>query len=121
MKRLIGIFMVLLMTLTFSAFTWEGELDPNNFNNWEVVDAMPSPQAFIWLIIKNPDQASPINTVAIGVGRYKSLLFYRYFKYGEPYYYVFNVENSRYMRSNLTDEEKLSCMRCHRKELGNPI
>lgn len=100
-----------------SAFTWEGELDPNDFGNWLPVGIQPSSKDLVWIFMRNPDQTSPIKIVAMSVYKDKTLLVYRYFKHGEPYSYVFNVSKNKYERQHFTQEERKSCIRCHRDKV----
>lgn len=93
-------------------FTWEGELNPNNFDKWEVLSVQPSPQGIIWMFLRNPDKESPIDIVATGVFVDGTLMGYRYFKYGEPYSFTYDVEKDSY-----TEEEKLTCMECHQDQV----
>ena len=116
MKTLI--ILVILLTAGMAwAFTWEGEIDPNEFDKWKVLSVLPFPQGFLWMFVRNPDQASPIDIVAMAVNANSTLLAYRYFKYGEPHSYVFNVEEEKYVRRHFTDEQRQSCMQCHSDNL----
>ena len=95
------------------AFTYEGELDPNTFDSWELVSVIPNPNGLSWVIVKNPDPAGPIKTVALLVDLNSNLLGYRYFKHGEPFGYFFNMDQENYARFEYTPMQKKRCMECH--------
>ena len=116
MKTLI-ILVTLLTAGTAWGFTWEGVLDPNEFDKWKVISVQPTAQGLIWMFIKNPDQASPIDIVALAVDANSTLIAYRYFKYSEPHSYIFDINEDKYVRHHFTDEQKKSCMKCHSGKL----
>ncbi len=116
MKTLM-ILLTLLTAGTAWAFTWEGELDPNEFDKWKVISVAPTPQGLIWMFIKNPDRASPIDVVAMQVDLNSTLLSYRYLEYGEPHIYVLDINQNKYVRHHFTLEQKKSCMQCHSDKL----
>lgn len=94
-------------------FTWEGELDPNEFDKWIPIDVRPNPQGSAWVFAENPDRSSPIKVVALIIIPSGALLGYRYFKYGEPHSFIFDVENNKYVREELTSEQRSGCIKCH--------
>ena len=95
------------------AFDWEGELDPNEFDKWKVISVQPSTQGLFWIYIKNPDENSPIDVVAMVVDEETVLFGYRYFKYGIPHSFIFNSAQRKYVRKPLTQKEKNRCKNCH--------
>lgn len=107
------IFCLLFLALFLTGFTWEGELNPDEFDKWKVVSAQPTPQGFLWMFVKNADEESPIDIAAMAVDINSTLIGYRYFKYGEPYSYIFDRTRDKYVRYRFTVEEKESCKRCH--------
>ena len=111
------ILITLLTAGTAWALTWEGELDPNEFDKWKVISVQPTAQGLIWMFIKHPDQASPIDIVALAVSLNSTLIAYRYFKYGEPYSYIFDSNEDKYVRHHFTLEQEKSCMKCHSGKL----
>lgn len=126
MKKILILALILGCALIATAFTWEGELDPNDFDNWEIVSTLPNPQAgYAWVIIKNPwvdeynvfydAETAAIDRVAMLVDSYQNLLGYRYFKDGEPYGYFFDIEQKKYVRHEYSQEEKNGCMECHKQ------
>ncbi len=99
-----------------AGFTWEGELDPNEFDKWEKITTSPGPRiGTAWVFIKNPDCGAPIEIVALQIKFEGYLLAYRYFKDHEPYVYVFNVIQNKYIRLRMTEDQKRSCMECHKE------
>ncbi len=116
MKTLI-ILLILLTAGMAWATTWEGELDPNEFRNWKLLSVTLNVEGLAWVFIKNPDQTSPIDTVALAVDLDSNILGYRYFKDGEPYSYVLDNNEDKYVRHYFTHEEKESCVKCHSGEL----
>jgi len=102
LKKIFLTVLILAMSLTLVSFTYEGELDPNEFNKWKVLSVQPpTPQGVFWMYVKNPDQASPIDIVAMVVDLDSTLLGYRYFKGGEPYSYVFDSNEEKYVWQTL--------------------
>jgi len=101
--------------LSLAGFAWEGELDPNKFDDWRLLSIRPL-QGYFWVFIENPDPASPIEVVMLEVDLNSNVLGYRYFKHGEPHLYVFDVGRNEYVRYRFTREEKESCMECHGDE-----
>ena len=96
------------------AFEWEGELNPNEFDNWKILGVRPSPQEVVWVYIKNPDEESPIDSVAMALNpNDMTLIGYRYFKYGIPHQFKISSNERRYIRKALTDKQKEGCMKCH--------
>ena len=102
---------------TSNTFTWEGELDPNEFDNWKIVGTQPTPKGNIWVFMKNPDLVSPIKIVSIAVDRDKNVLSYCYFKNGNPYSYFFDSGENKYKQHHFTQGERKSCMRCHQDKI----
>lgn len=116
MKTLIVLLILLTAGMAW-AFTWEGELDPNAFDNWKLLSIHPNSDGLLWIFIRNPDKTSPIDIVAMETDVNFTLLKYRYFKYGEPYGYVFDREKDKYVRHYFTDKEKGSCIKCHNAKI----
>lgn len=116
MKTLI-ILLILLTAGMAWATTWEGEFDPNEFSKWKFLSVTPNVEGLAWVLIKNPDQASSIDVVALAVDLNSNILGYRYFKYGEAYSYTFDNNQDKYVRHYFTHEEKTSCTKCHSGKL----
>jgi len=112
MKTLIVLLILLTAGMAW-AFSWEGELDPNEFDKWKLVSIHSNSDGLLWIFIRNPDQTSPIDIVAMETDLNFTLLKYRYFKHGEPCSYVFDREKDKYIRHYFTDKEKKSCIKCH--------
>ena len=111
--RTLIILLILLTAGMAWAFTWEGELNPNEFDNWKLISVQPTPQGYFWVFIENPDQTSAIDVVVMEVDLNSMLRSYRYFKYGEPHIYLFDNNQQKYVRHHFTNEQKKSCMQCH--------
>lgn len=111
--RTLIIFLILLTAGMAWAFTWEGELNPSEFDNWKLISVQPTPQGFFWVFIENPDQTSEIDVVVMEVDLNSMLRSYRYFKYSEPHIYLFDNNQQKYVRHYFTNEQKKSCMQCH--------
>ena len=94
-------------------FAYEGELDPNRFNEWEPIYSQTTPEGLIWMYVGNPDEASPIDVVAMLIDAEFTLIGYRYFKDGEPYQYIFDASEERFKHILILPEERKSCMGCH--------
>ena len=117
MKRITTLFLILGVILMFvTAFTWEGELDPNEFNKWEIISTTPSNPNLMLIIIQNPDVTNPIQKVAMLLDYSSNLLAYRYFKNGEPFGYFFDEPQLKYIRYEFTPEQKRQCMECHKDQ-----
>ena len=117
MKTLI---VLIAIAISVMAFTWEGELDPNEFDKWELAYAMPQSNGVSWYVVKNPDKSELIDTVALLVDLNANLLGYRYFIGNEPHGYFFDLDEEKYKRHKYTQEQKQACMECHsgKVELG---
>ena len=109
----LALFLVLFVSGIAAAFTWEGELDPNEFDKWKFKSMFPSPQGWWWVMVANPDESSPIDAVALLVDNNKNVLGYRYFKDGEPYGYFFDPAIQKYTKHEYTAEQRKDCMGCH--------
>ena len=116
MKAIIVLLIVLTAGMAW-AFTWEGELDPNELDNWELISVIPNPGGISWVLIKNPDKSASIDTVAMLVDSNSNLLGYRYFKHGEPFGYFFDMDQETYARHNYTPDQRKACMQCHSDRL----
>jgi hypothetical protein len=99
-------------------FTWEGELDPNAFDAWEIFSVQrASDPLIIMSFISNPDKTAAIKTVVLLIAAFEGdILAYRYFKEGQPYQYVHDGKG-KYVEKKLTLEERKGCMKCHRDQL----
>ena len=116
MKALIVLLIMLTAGMAW-AFTWEGEFDPNEFDNWEMISVIPNPGGISWVLVKNPDKSASIDTVALLVDLNSNLLGYRYFRHGEPFGYFFNMDQEKYVRHNYTPDQRKACMHCHSDRL----
>lgn len=105
------------------AFTYEGELDPNEFTKWEFVDVKLVSALVATITIQNPDKSANIQRVQMSVyinsDGSGSLFGYRYFKQGEIYEYEISIDKKRYERRKYTGKEWRACLKCH--ILGSPV
>jgi hypothetical protein len=116
MKALL-IFVILLTAGMAWAFSWEGELDPNEFVKWQIIGAkMVSPLTMI-ATAQNPDKEAEIQRIQMILYIDGTLLSYRYFKGGEIYDYELNIDKSMYERHEYTEKDHRSCMQCHSARL----
>jgi len=116
LKRIFLAILVLVMSLTLVSFDWEGELDPNEFDKWEVISKHITPQG-IWIFVKNPDETSSIKTVVMLVNFQGTIVGYKYFKYGRPYQFILDTIQNKYVQYHLTKEQVQGCMKCHSDKL----
>lgn len=102
-------------------FTWEGELDPDDFDDWKVIKATEfDARGILWVFWRNPDTDSPIKVVVGEIYFDETLIMYRYFKRGEPHMFYLDKQKNRYVRYSFTDEERKNCMSCHQDEVEPP-
>jgi len=103
-----------------TAFEWEGELDPNDFSKWPVIEMSAPDKGIVWVRISNPDTDSDIETVSLAVSEQTEILLaYKYFKLGEPYFYRYDRKLDKFVRYKFTHKERSQCMECH--ELNQSI
>ncbi len=124
---LIALFLVFLCTLGLS---WQGELNPTEFDKWETVQELQgSDPNEMWLIAKNPDEFSSIYFVLLiykreyRKGKYGEvhinaiLAEYRYWKHGEPYVFEYNRTGDKYRRFDIPEWKRKQCFHCHKPKL----
>ena len=117
LRRIFLVVLVLVVSLTLVSFTYDGELDPNNFDKWEEISRHITPQGRFWVFIKNPDETSSIKTVVMLVTFQGNLIGYRYFKYGRPYQFTLNTIQDKYVQYHFTKKQIQGCMRCHQGQI----
>ena len=123
---IITLTLVCLCTLGLS---WEGELNPTEFEKWETVRELKGNNAdAMWLIAKNPDEFSPIYFVVLiyraeylkgkygEVKREIILVEYRYFKHGEPYVFNYDRIEEKYWKLAIPDWKRKQCLHCHKQK-----
>ena len=101
------------------AFTYEGEMDPDEFTMWELVQSDMISFIKMVAIVQNPDREADVQRIQMFMYINGTLLSYRYFKGGEAYNYELNIDKDRYERRRYTDKERRACMKCH--IFGSPI
>jgi len=111
--------LVILLTAGMAwAFTWEGELDPNEFDKWQIIGAeIVNPLTMI-ATAQNPDMRAEIQRIQMFIYIDGTLISYRYFKDGEIYDYVFNSDKYMYERHQHTEKDRQSCIQCHSVKLA---
>lgn len=118
-----------LFTIAF-ALSWEGELNPTEFDKWETVKELThSDPDEMWIIAKNPDEFSSIYFVVLIYRReYKKgkygevhieavLAEYRYWKDGEPYVFNYDRLEDKYWQIDIPDWKRKQCLQCHKQKL----
>ena len=117
LKRLaIIVAMLLTAGIAFAEPTWEGELNPNNFDppEWVLVKSARISNTTGVIILDNADQSQPIKRVELTVFiSTNTLLQYRYFKGEESFTYYLDPEKNRYTLWRMTLEEQEACANCH--------
>ena len=119
--------LVFLCTLGLS---WQGELNPTEFDKWETVKELKDNNADeMWFIAKNPDESSRIYFVVLiyraeylkgkygEVKREIILVEYRYFKAGEPFVFNYDRIEDKYWQIDIPDWKREQCFRCHKQKL----
>ena len=118
------ILILVLLTSSFAgyvfAFTWEGELNPDEFDNWKFAEVTILSSTKVRVTIQNPDSKATVQRIQITIHIDRTLLSYRYFKRGEIYKYVLNTKKDRYERRRYSVKKRRACMQCH-PEIGEKI
>lgn len=98
-------------------FSWDGELDPNLFDDWEVSSTFAGPiPGVVWTVVLNPDPQALIHKVALLLDLNASLIVYQYFKGSEVFSYWYDETLNRYSQQTFTEAERQACAECHRPE-----
>ena len=116
MKTLI-ILVILLTGGMAWAFTWEGELDPNEFVKWQIIETKMFNSLTMIATAQNPDKGAEVQRIQMFIYINGTLLSYRYFKEGEIYEYELNLDKDMYERRKHTEKYRQSCMQCHNVKL----
>ncbi len=116
MKTLI-ILVILLTGGMAWAFTWEGELDPNEFVKWQIIETKMFNSLTMIATAQNPDKGAKVQRIQMFIYINGTLLSYRYFKEGEIYEYELNLDKDMYERRKHTENYRKSCMQCHNVKL----
>lgn len=99
---------------------YEGELNPNEFPEWEVIGSIQTSHYESKEAIVNPDKSSKIKIVQVFFFR-TAIKKYRYFKGADIYEYQMNDATKTYERYIYTEEERQGCAKCHQDRLGMSI
>lgn len=110
MKKLL----ILLLPLFFLGLAWEGDLNPEDFENWEVVKIVEQTQNFIYLITKNPSETSNIKFVFLAYTIKGQLVEYYYFKNNKPYIFLYFENIDKFKK--LPDWKTKKCLECHEQK-----
>ena len=121
---------LLLFLCVLLGLSWEGELNPTEFDKWETVKELEvsDPNA-MWLIAKNPDESSPIYFAVLVYraeymkGKYGEvkreiiLVEYRYWKHGEPYLFNYDRIEEKYWKLEIPEWKRKQCLHCHKQKV----
>lgn len=99
---------------------YEGELNPNEFSEWEVIGGRQTSHYESEEAIVNSDKNSKIKIVQVFFFR-TAIKKYRYFKGTDIYEYRINGATSTFERYIYTEEERRGCAKCHQDRLGMSI
>jgi len=105
-------------------YTWDGELDPHEFNNetkWTYAGTLQQDYSTVWVILANVDTASPIDHVALLTDAYGNVLAYRYFKLNEPHVFSFDTDKLHYREYTYTEAQKQECFTCHADRVAEEV
>ncbi len=121
MKKILSmIFLTSILSIflfgTALSFTYEGELNPYDFSSWTIVDKYAYSAEIFWVILKNPDQTSPIDRVATALHVNGDLLAYQYIKGSKVYAYNYDKKQDRFIQVVWEEEDEKACMECHNSE-----
>jgi len=98
-KSLMVVFVVVSMVLCFVgasfAYTYDSEINPEEFIKWEVIDKVRTSPFGGIATLKNPDPNARIKEAQIEIFN-KGLISYEYVIDGKTYKYKFNNETENY-------------------------
>ncbi len=119
--------LIMVLAVVFTAgltaaevLKYEGELNPNEFSEWEVIGRRQTSHYESEEAIVNPDENSNIQIVQVFFFR-TTITKYRYFKGIDIYDYRLNNATKTYERYIYTEEERQGCVKCHKDRLGTRI
>ena len=102
--------------LQTAGLTWEGDLNPTEFDKWELVQITKEDSQSVHYIAKNPDENSPIHFISLVFGKEENhVLEYYYFKDGEPHSFIYYDELDKYKERIMPRWRKKRCFKCHKK------
>ena len=115
MKKLLIIFLSLLVGTIALAASYEGEIDPDKLLQWEAISAQNITPFYMVITAENPDEKSEIKRVRMIVFKPTKLIIeYGYFLRGKIYAYNFDAKQNKYVRHYYSDQEKKACLKCHK-------
>jgi len=117
----ITVLLVFLAGLACAETIWDGPLDPGEFEKWEFVKTTSVSPMHISIILQNPDKQAPVQRVKLLINRFTEVILrYKYFLSGEIYLYHLDLNRNRYVRQEITQQDRVRCMRCHADRLKKP-
>jgi len=98
-KTIMKAFLVLSIVLCVSgiamAYTYDSEVDPKVFVNWEIIGSIQTSSYGGFVILRNPDTDAKIKEVVIEVFR-NTVMSYEYAIGKKVYKYKLNMETNNY-------------------------
>jgi len=98
-KTIIKVFLALSIVFCISgiamAYTFDSEVDPKTFVEWEVIGMTQTSQYGGFVVLKNPDIDAKIKEVVIEVFN-NTVMSYEYAIEGKVYKYELNMETDNY-------------------------
>jgi len=99
-KGLLAVLMVLCFSMTASAYTFDGDIDPIVFGGWEVLSFVQLSSYGGTVVVRNPDGESKILRVVVKVES-GGIMGYGYTidghtAHGKTYVYLFNLDTENY-------------------------
>ena len=118
MKKYILIPVYLVFLCILLGLSWEGELNPTEFDKWEIIKILHQDSWFVYVLAKNRDELSPIRLASFAYRKAdKQLVEYAYFKLGELYSFKWHEDTDEYKRTKMQKWEIKRCFNCHQDEL----
>ena len=77
------------------AYTFDSEIDPKIFVNWERVGSVQTSPCGGYVLLKNPNQDDKIKEAIIEIFK-NGIVAYEYSIEGKTYKYIFNKETKNY-------------------------
>jgi len=98
-KSIIKVFLALSIVFCIGgiamAYTFDSEVDPKTFVEWEVIGTTQTSQYGGFVVLKNPDIDAKIKEVVIEVFN-NTVMSYEYAIEGKVYKYELNMETDNY-------------------------
>ena len=119
MKIVASLVLIFLVALALcgsaGAYTWEGKLDPKDFDKWKMVSVgRHEYQGCVWVVVENPNAEATIRKVNLEVCQ-KMLIGYTYFEFGKLHVFRYDIKGDRYIEIKFTRKQERRCFGCHLK------